>query len=83
MDVFKGIRRQAEEMFAEKEQVFQQYMHRGLCKIPCKIAALIIFAFSIRAEQKPPVGEEKHPHCDCYNSDVEKLLAGFISVKEN
>ncbi len=36
MDVFKGIRRQAEEMFAEKEQVFQQYMHRGLCKIPCK-----------------------------------------------
>ena len=50
MDVFKGIRRQAEEMFAEKEQVFQQYLQEDCSKFPVSIAVLIISAFSIRAE---------------------------------
>ena len=79
--MFKGIRRQAEEMFSEKEQVFQQYMHRGLCKIPCKNCGSYYFRIFDKSGAKPPVGEEKHPHCDCYYSDVEKLLAGLISVK--
>lgn len=56
-------------------------MHRGLCKIPCKNCGSYYFRIFDKSGAKSPVGEEKHPHCDCYYSDVEKLLAGFISVK--
>ncbi len=83
MDLFKEIRNKAYELFEYGNRIprFEQYMHLGACKMPCKACGQYYYRLYEVGKSKPPVGEENHPKCDCFYYLVQQLLAGTISLK--
>lgn len=62
------------------EDKFYQYHHLGNCEEPCDDCIIKDKCiFNEIDDEIPPVGENGHPNCDCYYTEIEKLKAGSIS----
>lgn len=81
MDLFNNVRDQVYGLFEDdnRNPRFEQYLHTGRCLTPCRDCGQYYYRIYEEGASKPPVGEEKHPNCDCYYDWVQQLLAGTIS----
>ena len=81
MDLFKDVREQVYELFNRDVHYarFDQYLHLGICHMPCLDCGQYYYRLFEVGQPRPPVGEENHPRCDCYYAPVQQLLAGTIS----
>lgn len=83
MDLFRDVRERVRSLFEHDDtnSHFEQYLHKGECRTPCIDCGQYYYRLFEKRQVKPPVGEEKHPRCDCYYDEVKQLFAGTISVK--
>lgn len=83
MDLFEDVRELINDLFNQSNRIphFEQYLHKYECRMPCNDCGQYYYRLYEEGQHKPPVGEAKHPHCDCYYALVRQLLAGTISIK--
>ncbi len=82
IDEIEKIQSQLEKVFSDenKQAKFLQYHHKGSCVNPCDDCPEKNNRIFENNSLKPPVGEENHPHCDCYYSNIETKPVGSISI---
>ena len=60
---------------------YLQYHHKSVCKNPCNDCPEKDRRIFSNDENKPKVGEDNHPHCDCFYSEILEQPVGQISTK--
>lgn len=84
MNISTNENQQISNLFGIKSSSeFVQYIHQGKCFFPCFDCILNNLRIFDNDHTKPPIGEDKHPHCDCYYQDVQTMTIGSISQKGN
>ena len=84
MSIFDNLKQIVERRFGINTILssdFLQYHHRGSCKIPCEDCISKNNRVFENNVEKPLVGDENHPHCDCYYSEVQTKTAGSVSSR--
>ena len=82
MSIFDNIKNLTDKIFNIETSLknnFVQYHHFGRCAVPCEDCTSKNNRVFENNNTKPLVGEENHPHCDCYYTDVQTKVAGSIS----
>ena len=82
MSIFDNIKNLTDKIFNIEtclKNNFVQYHHFGRCAVPCEDCKSKNNRVFENNNTKPLVGEENHPHCDCYYTDIETKTAGSVS----
>lgn len=82
MSIFDNIKNLTDKIFNIETSLknnFVQYHHFGRCEVPCEDCKSKNNRVFENNNTKPLIGEENHPHCDCYYTDIETKTAGSIS----
>ncbi len=83
MSVLDNIKNKLNKMFNLNnfDSEFLQYHHKGSCKEPCVDCPSKDKRIFENNKDKPKVGWDNHPFCDCYYSEIEQKPTGAISDK--
>lgn len=85
MNIFDTIQQKLKKMFSgedyESGAQFLQWVHKNLRKTHCFTCESNHKRIFENNQDKPPIGTQNHPYCECYYDDIEQKPVGSISNK--
>lgn len=85
MSILDTIQHKLKKMFSgestESGAQFLQWFHKNMTKTHCFTCTVNHKRIFKNNENKPPIGKDNHPFCECYYDDVEQKSVGTISNK--